>query len=200
MGINMEKRILDTALGTATAATYKRNGTSAAAYLTSGAYINSQANTLVDYTDVENAWLLLDAMTDPNTGEPIVVRPDTIIVPSALVMTALRILHATEVQAVDNQANAATFRFSAPNPLPGRLGQITVLSNQYVRNRTGNSTTWFFGDFKRALLYRQVWATEMLEAADNNDAKFSRDVWQRFKVSEMGGIGWQEPRACTKNT
>jgi hypothetical protein len=88
--VNKEKRILDLVLGITT--TYRRNGGAAQATYGDTPFDNLAAsNALVDWTDIENALLLFDALSDPNTGEPIVIQPDQIIVPTALVMTARRI-------------------------------------------------------------------------------------------------------------
>src|SRR5215831_11215963 len=99
-GLNKEKRVLDIVTGQVN--NYKRNGTATNTYLTSGAYVNAQTGNALDgsaneWRALEKSDLLFDSITDPNTGEPIVVVPDTLLVPSALKKTALRILAATEV-------------------------------------------------------------------------------------------------------
>ncbi len=198
MGINKEKRVLDTVLGVTNS--YKRNGTALNTYLTSGAYINDQtSNKLVDWTNVQSAWLLLDAITDPNTGEPIMANPNVLIVPSALVMTARRIAHATATETVDLSASTNTQRFMAENPLPGHFGNITVLSNQYVKARSSSATKWWFGEPKKAFLYREIWGVETLQAASNSEAEFTQDIMFRAKVTECGQQGVLDPRFITRN-
>jgi hypothetical protein len=39
-----------------------------------------------------------------------------------------------------------------------------------------------------------------VQAADNSEAQFTRDVWMRFKVSERGVAQMMEPRYVSKNT
>lgn len=198
MGVNKEKRVIDVATGQTNS--YKRNGTATNTYLTSGAYINSQSNRLTDWTSVEKAELLFDAMTDPNTGEPIILLGRQLLVPTALKYTARRILEATEVAMVDNQANATTYRTMSGNPLKGNGSTYTVLSSPYVKVRDSSATTWFFGDFKRAFAYMEAWAIETLQASPNSESEFRRDIWQQYKVSEMGKEAVLEPREVTTNT
>lgn len=198
LALNKLKRLLDQVFGVVN--NYKRNGTALNTYLTSGAYINSQANTLVDWTDVENAELLFDAMTDPNTGEPIganmLGKPMVAIVPTALHRTSRRIVNATETRFGDGASNTtATY---GENPLNGT--QIQVLSSPYVKARTGSASTWFYGSPKDAFSYMQAWAVETEQAPANSEADFERDIKQRYKVSEMGVPATVEPRYMTKNT
>lgn len=198
LALNKMKRVLDTVFGVTN--TYKRNGTSYNTYLTSGAYINQQANPLADWTDVENAELLFDAMTDPNTGEPIgadlMGRGMVLIVPTALKRTAARFVNATEIRFGDGASNTtATY---GKNPLDGT--DITIWSSPYVKARTGSASTWFYGAPKDAFLYMEAWGIETQQAPANSQADFERDIRLQFKVSEMGAAAVEEPRRMTKNT
>lgn len=199
-GLNKEKRVLDVVLGVVN--NYKRNGTATNTYLTSGAYINSQTGNALDasgneWRALEKSDLLFDAITDPNTGEPIIVAPDVLLVPSALKRTAQRILGATGIVTVDNRSNASTIRTESANPYAGK--GITVLSSPYVKQRSSSATKWWYGVPKRAFLYVQVWDIETLQAASNNELEFSQDIWMRYKVSERGVAVVQEPRFMVQN-
>jgi hypothetical protein len=200
LGLNKEKRVLDVVTGIVS--NYKRNGTATNTYLSSGAYINSQTGNALDgqgneWRALEKADLLFDAITDPNTGEPIIVAPDSLVVPTALKRTAERIVNATGVVTVDNRANAATIRTEGGNPYGGK--GIKVLSSPYVKQRSGSATKWFYGVPKKAFLYIQVWDIETLQAASNSDMEFQMDIWMRYKVSERGVAAVQEPRFMTSN-
>lgn len=200
-GLQIEKRVIDVVAGVTNS--YKRNGVATNTYLGSGAYINSNANTFTDWTSVQTAELLFDAMTDPNTGEPIVLEAANLLVPSALKRAANRVLMASEVAHVDNQANASTIRTFSPNPMDrGFYGQqkYGVLSNAFVKARVGNGTTWFFGDFKKAFARFYNWDMEITQASDNNQMMFERDVWIRNKISARDVIAIMEPRYVCKNT
>ena len=203
LGLNKEKRVLDTVFGVTNS--YKRNGTALNTYLTSGAYINNQANTLVDWTDIENAELLFDAMTDPNTGEPLGWQGDmTLIVPSALKMTAHRIARATSIRFNDAASNTtAAYGQNPVDVAQGRLSQsagVNVLSTQYVKSRTGSASTWFYGRPQLAFVYNEVWGIESSCAPTGTQAQFERDIEIQHKVSEFGTPGVEEPRFMTKNT
>jgi hypothetical protein len=200
LGLNKEKRVIDVATGQVN--NYKRNGTASNTYLTSGAYVNTQTGNALDasgneWRALEKADLLFDAITDPNTGEPIIVVPTVLLVPSALKKTALRILSATGIVTVDNRANAASIRTESPNPYGGR--GIKALSSPYVKNRTSSSTKWFYGDPKKAFLYIEVWDLETMSAPDNHPDMFSKDIWAQFKASERGVAQSFEPRFMTSN-
>lgn len=197
---NKEKRILDMCLGITTS--YRRNGGAAQATYgdthTQGDGDNlAGSNTLVDYTDIENAILLFDALSDPNTGEPIMPNVDTIVVPTALVATAARILNAIQV---GNTANA-----TAPvgaNPLkniPG-IGNLQIKSSQYVSRRTSSATTWFIGDFRKAFAYMENWPVKVGQAPPDSHEAFHRDVVAQYKVSERGAaavMDWRYVVKCT---
>lgn len=197
LGLNREKRILDAALGITTL--YRRNGAAAiATYQASTPYINSQSNTLVDWTDIESAELLFDAMTDPNTGELISVVPNTIVVPTALKHTARRILNATETRtAVGGYATSGNLgSFGTPNT----LDNYNVITSPLVKARTTSASTWFMGDFKRAFRYMENWPITVVQAPTNSEAEFTNDIVARFKVSERGAAAVYEPRYVCKNT
>ena len=194
--MNKEKRCLDLALGVTNSYSYM--GTSYDTYQASTPWINSHSNTLTNYTDIENAILLWDAMTDPITGEPIMPGGMQLVVPSALLMTARSIINATEVTRGDNQANADTLNRSFTNPLSG-MG-INVVSNQYVKSRTSSASTWFLGDFKKAFKYMENWPFRVERAPASYNAMYERDCVASYKCSEMGVPSVWEPRYVTKNT
>ncbi len=195
LGVNKEQRVLDVVLGMENP--YRRNGTASDTYLASGAWTNIKAsNALEDWTDIEAAELLFDAMSDPNTGEPITVLPNTIIVPSALKHTARRIVRAVSITHVDNTATADTVRTTSANP----LDDYRILSSPYVKQATGSNSTWFVGEPQRAFAYMENWPLTVTQAPDNSEADFTRDIVVRFKVSERGAAAVLEPRRMVKCT
>lgn len=192
--ISKEKRILDGALGISTL--YKRNGAAAAATYGDTPFDNLAAsNALVDYTDIENALLLFDGMTDPITGEPIMVSPDTLIYPTALEMTVGRILNATHVEQGTYNGTPVT---RSGSPLQGR--SFNRVTSAYVKNRTSSASTWFIGQPKKAFAYMENWPLTVTQAPSNSEAEFTSDVVSRFKVSERGAFAVIEPRYMVKCT
>jgi hypothetical protein len=202
LALNKEKRVLDTVFGVTN--TYKRNGTALNTYLTAGAYVNDKtSNALVDWTNVEKAELMFDAIADPNTGEPIAWQGEmTLIVPTALRRTAHRIVHATEIRFNDGASN--TTAAYGQNPLQYRANGIamssgiTILSSPYVKARTGSATKWFYGRPKEAFVYNEVWAIETSQAPAGHPAQFNSDIELQFKASEFGTAGVMEPRYMTR--
>lgn len=196
-GVEVENRGLDVVFGVTNS--YKRNGVATNTYLTSGAYINALAsgNALADWTSVQATELLFDAILDPNTSQPVMLQAASLVVPSALKRKANFILMSSEVVAVDNTASANTIRTQSPNPLDkGFYGQpkYDVISNAYVKSRTGSATKWFFGDFKRAFRRYWNWDKEVTQAANNNEMQFTHDIWARTKISTRDVVGVIEPR------
>jgi hypothetical protein len=190
LGQNKEKRVLDVVLGVTN--NYKRNGTTMNTYIASGgAYQNVQAsNALVDWTDVENAELLFDAMTDPNTGEPVSIVANALIVPTALKHTARRIVRATEVR---HGSDPETISVNT-------LDDYLILSSPLVKQRTGSDSTWFLGDPMRAFAYMENWPITVVSAPNNSEAEFTHDIVTRYKVSERGAAAVIEPRHMVKCT
>lgn len=204
IGFNKEKRCIDLALGITNS--YKYNGTAIDTYGDSSGNHNwdnlAASNALADWTDIETAELLFDAMTDPITGEPIMLRGRQVVVPTALLHTARRILSATEINyGLDNGGVTTavnTTRTSSPNPLAG--SGYEIVSNAYVKARTTSATTWYVGDFKRAFVYMENWGLTAAKLGANSHMDFDRDVVAAYKVSERGVPAVKEPRYVVKAT
>jgi len=205
LAIRKEKRVLDVALGITTS--YVRNGATAQATYgnthTEGDFDNLVAsNALVDYTDVETALLAFDSITDPNTGEPVLISVADVVVPSGLLFTAARVFEATGIE--QGTISASAPRTIGGNPLVSpavkRGNSFSITTNQYVANRTGNQTTWFIGDFKAAFQYRENWPVSVVQAPENSHDDFHRDIVSQFKVSERGTPAVIEPRKVVKCT
>jgi len=201
LGVNKEKRCLDVALGISTV--YRRNGGAPQATYgnshTSGDFDNlSASNALVDWTSVESAELLFDAITDPNTGEPVDVKPDTIIVPTALKHTARRIVNATAVAYGAGGSTTPATVSHGGNPI-SEAG-YRILSSQYVKQRSGSASTWYIGDPQRAFAYMENWPVTVVQAQSNSHDEFHRDIVLQFKASERGAAAVLEPRRMVKCT
>lgn len=200
MAINKEKRILDSVLGITSSYNRKGRGVVATYGDNSGDHDwdNLLASTaLQDYSDIEAAHLLFDAMVDPNTGEPIMVSNTMqIVVPSALVVTLGKILSATEFREVTN-TNDTTI---SGNPLSHIPKSFVPVSNQYVKARSSSDSTWWMGDFRRGFKYMENWGPTVVEAPVNSYEEFHRDIAAQFKVTERGVPAVVEPRYAVKVT
>lgn len=189
IAINREKRILDVALGISTV--YSRNG--AAVEATYGSDNTSTSNGLTDWTSVDAADTKFSEITDPDTGEPIVVTANTMVVPIAKVNLARRIINATMTGQTTSSRETRVASNSLNQP-------YSVLSNAYVKQRTSSDTTWFYGNPKEAFVYMQNWPLTVEQEGENGHLAFSNDIVARFKASERGAAGVLERRYMLKAT
>lgn len=188
IAINRERRILDVVLGISTV--YRRNG--GAAVATYGSDNTSGSTPLVDYTSLDAADTKFSEMVDPDTGEPIVATPDTLICPPALRNTANRIRGASSTNSNTNPTlgTGATETRVAGNSLNG--APFNIASNQYVKERSTSNTTWWYGAPKQAFVYMQNWGLKVESEGANSAEAFERDVIARYKASERGAAGVME--------
>lgn len=199
--INKEKRAIDCVIDeNTTTHRYKWRGTSYATYQTTTPWDNVTAsNALVDWTDVDNANQTLNGITDPNTGEPVMVEADTLICTKSLEEIASRIRNATEITVV-----TAGFATSG-NPTQTKLanpmgGKFTVLSTRLLAARLATDTSWFYGNPRKAFVYMENWGITVTQAPAGNSDDFNRDIVTKFKCSERGQYATIEPRVMSTCT
>lgn len=189
IAINREKRILDVVLGISTV--YRRNG--AAPVATYSSDNTTGSNALVDWTSVDTVDTKFSAMTDPDTGDPIIVTPDTLIIPPALRQTASRIQNATMTGTTTSSRETRVSGPSLKSP-------FTVETNQYVRQRTSSDTTWFYGKPKSAFAYMQNFPLKVVTQGASSQASFDRDIVSQSKASERGAAACIERLHMVKAT
>lgn len=206
LGLNKEKRVIDCIIDENTGAAsivtgghrYHWKGTSYATYQTSTPWDNVTASAgLTDWTDVSEAWLTLAGMTDPYTGEPILIQPDTLIVTSARAWIANRIVSATEVRGGDITTGSGVQTIGA-NPVKNSIGNLRVLTSRLLTARAATDTDWWLGNPSKAFAYFSNWDIAPEEAGANSEAAFTRDIVARYKISEMGCAATLEPRLMTE--
>lgn len=162
---------------------------------------NLQAsNALVDWTDVENAWNLFKLMLDPFTGEPMLIRPTHLFVPTTLEWTARRIVNATSIRvATPGFATSANpTQTEVSNPVAS-LG-LQIVSTPYMDFRMATDTSWYLTNPSRGLVRNVHFPMEVTQAPMGNSDEFNRDIVMKFKVSGKQGFQWKDPRASVKNT
>jgi len=197
LGINKEKRCIDLAIGATN--NYKWRGTSYNTYQASTPWANllsGAAYALVDWTDVEAAELLFAGMTDPNTGEPIMIGGMTIAATPFLKHTINRVFNATEIRYTGSGAATETL---AQNPVVGYSSVISRLLYSRLQSALSKSaadakTCWFMGDFTKAFAYMENWPITVSQAPTNSTAEFERDIVAQFKASERGVSAVKDPR------
>lgn len=200
LGLNKEKRLIDLVIGATN--NYKWLGTSYNTYQSSTPWINVKTGSeLVDWTDVDEAEQLLADILDPNTGEPVLLQANTVLVMPAYRHAANRVFNALEVRF--NPAGASTTTLAA-NP----LGNYQVQESRLAYRRiiaSGQAAAdakkwWFLGDFKKAFAYMENWPITVTQSAQNSEADFNQDIVVRFKASERGAAAVLNPRYVVKNT
>jgi len=203
LGRRKESRILDVVLGAVN--TYKHNGVNYNTYYAAndnGPWVNALGqNPLQDWVSVDKAEKLFAQMKDPVTNEPILIRPNTVLVPTALRHTALRIFHATTITfSADGSPSATT----SPNPLADyRVFDSQLLYQRIVASGvspTAAETWWFLGDFARAFAYMENWPLTVTQSAPGSEADFTQDIVVRFKASERGTPAVLDPRYVVRCT
>lgn len=203
LGLNKEKRLVDLAIGVTN--NYKSKGAALNTYYdaaAAGPWVNLLANAeLVDWTDVDAAEQLFAEILDPNTGEPVLVRPNTVLVMPAYRHAAARVFNAAEIHYTASGAPTTTY---SPNP----LGNYRVVDSRLVYRRIVASGVaadaakkwWFLGDFRRAFAYMENWPITVTQSPPNSEADFNQDIVVRFKASERGAAAVINPRCVVKCT
>mgnify|MGYP007059386635 CR=1 FL=1 len=200
LGLNKEKRLLDLVIGATN--NYKWRGTSYDTYQSSGPWVNTlSGNELVDWTDVDAAEQLFADILDPNTGEPVLVQANTVLVMPAYRHAAHRVFNAAEITYEPSGDATAT---TAANP----LGNYRVFESRLAYRRvvaSGETASdakkwWFLGDFRRAFAYMENWPITVTQSPTGSEADFASDIVVRFKASERGAAAVIDPRYIVKST
>lgn len=205
LGINKEKRAVNCLIDqNTTAHRYKWRDTTYATYQTSTPWINKKtSNGLVDFQSFNNAEQLLAAMTDPNTGEPMVGMADTVIVAPEKFASALMALNA--MGATINQGGYATsgtlYATATMSPV-GKTpysGTYKLVSSRFIPPQLATDTDWFLGAPSQAFAYMENWPITVTQAPAGNALEFSNDIVYQFKASERGAYATLEPRLMVWN-
>jgi hypothetical protein len=163
-------------------------------------------NAFTDYTNMNTAWQLLMAQTDPFTGEPIYFQPKHLVVGPSLAFSVPRVLAAnitTAVGGYPTSGNPAMSSFTNPvNTVVGAVQPVGTNSMIYegVNTTASAATTWYLGDLTRAFGYLEAWAPRVDSLGVGTQAEFDRDIVMQFKASEMGTYYTKEPRAIVRCT
>lgn len=209
MGINKEKRAIDCVVDeNTTAARYKWRGNTIATYdnnTGNHTWDNLSASTgLVDHTDIDACEQLFANMLDPDTGEPIMVMADTIIVTPQLVGTAWRVLNSIMVsmQAGGFATTGDLYRTDSLSPV-GRTefsAPYKLVTSRLLPTRMATDTSWFLGKPSAAFAWMENWPMAVIAAPANSQDEFDRDIVQQFRASERGAFATIEPRHMVKAT
>jgi hypothetical protein len=200
LGLNKEKRLLDLLIGVTN--NYKWRGSTYNTYQASTPWINVKtSNELVDWTDVDAAEQLFADILDPNTGEPVLVSANTVLVMPAYRHAAHRVFNAAEIRYT---AAAAATTTLAANPLSSyRVAESRLAYRRVIASGVAAADAkkwWFIGDFHKAFAYMENWPITVTQSPTGSEADFNSDVVVRFKASERGAAAVINPRYVVKNT
>jgi hypothetical protein len=200
LGLNKEKRLIDLLIGVTN--NYKWKGTTFNTYQTTSPWVNSITNNeLIDWTDVDAAELLFADILDPNTGEPVLVRANNVLVMPAYRHAAHRVFNAPEIT---YQASGSPTVTTAANPLGNyRVHESRLAYRRIIASGVTAADAkkwWFIGDFKKAFAYMENWPLTVTQSPHNSEAEFNNDIVVRFKASERGAAAVMNPRYVVKCT
>lgn len=152
------------------------------------AVIDNQVNantlaTALGTAGLISAHTLFDSMVDER-GDEIVVTPDTLLVPSALRVTAWQLTKSADQYDTANRAK----NFFGPGG--AAEGQFRVLTSPFL----SSSTYWYLGDFMEQLLWLWVWRPSTATQGNETTKAFESQVVQRFRFNYNGGVGMTDYR------
>ena len=182
---------------------YRPAGTAAAMYANDHSAIDGQTNdtlaagnALVDWTDIQAAELLLTAIVD-EAGNPAVVIPKTILVPTALLHTAKYIVNATQVDYGTDMggtvATTQTTRVMTANTLAAYkiVSSPLIYSTQVQCGVAAGvaASNWWLGDFPAQFTLQEVWPVQVLRrGGQTTELGWKRDVVEEFKTRLYVGV------------
>lgn len=191
LGLGKEKRILSVVLGVTNNYSRKAAGIKAT-YATAAQaggdadidWINKAVQPLNSYEALDAARILLEAMTDPDTGEPIDQSQMDIIVPNSLKIKSRLYTGGGVVEDGSDPVHVTNMPFPT----------TTSHSNPWVDSVGGSSGSWWAGDFKGAFKYMENWPITVVQAPAGSTEEFNADIVAQFKASEMGVAASVQPR------
>lgn len=121
-------------------------------------------------------------------GDPIIISPNNAI---ALIPIDLW-----------NQANQLAHSALVPegseNAVNSYKGTFEPLTSSSVSNQS--SSTFYFGNFRRAFSYLEVWPLQTFTMKPGNESEFRRDVKLTVKVRLYGSVAMVDPKYLCKCT
>lgn len=204
LGLNKEKRLIDAFIDkNTTAHQYNWRGTTYATYQASTPWINVKtSNGLADWTNVDAAEQIFQNITDPWTGEPIMIQPKDLVVTRQNLYVARRIVNATNIQVVT--PGFATSGSPSKTDTQNPIQDYRIISSALLKARMAlaseATTDWFIGDVAEAINYMENFPLTVVQAPVNSQAEFERDIVMQWKASERGAAAVVEPRRLVRSS
>lgn len=203
-GVNREKRAIDCCVDeNTTAHRYNWRGTVIASYGdNSGSHTwdnLAASNGLVDWTDIDAAEQVFNAITDPYTGEPVMIEPRYLTVTKQREQVARRILSATEIR-VATPGYATSSNPTLTNMANPYQNKYELLTSRLLAARMATDTSWFLADWSKYAKYMVAEKMNVVQAPSNSHEEFHRRIVQQYRVNERGAYVVVQPRAAVKCT
>lgn len=157
------------------------------------------SNGLVDWTDINGAMQVFNALVNPFTGLPIAVDAKHLIVTKENEQTALRILNATEIRvATPGYATSGNpTQTVVKNPYEGKFQLVT---SRYLAYRMATDTDWFLGDVGKLLRRMVAEPMNVVQAPSGNKDEFERRIVNQYRANKRYAHVVVQPRAMVKST
>lgn len=201
-GVNREKRAIDCVIDeNVTTHRYNWRGTVIASYgdnSGSHSWDNEAANTpLVDWSSVDLAEQVFNAIVDPYTGEPALWDPHHLVVTKQKEQVARRIVSATEIR-VATPGYATTGNPTQTIRSNPYANKYDVITSRLLAQRLNTDTNWFLGDVSKYAKYMQAEKMQVMQAPTNSHEEFHRRIVQQYRVNERGAYIVVQPRAMVR--
>lgn len=165
--------------------------------------ILAAAGAFEDHTDLGAIDNMFAMMTDPATGEPIVIGGTTILTHLVERATVAKVINGTEIRFT----SGGGIETLSPNPEPNwsvrTSRQFSHMLDAAIADDTATpsitaNTTMFAGDFSKAFAIAEDWPIRVDRAPSGSEAEFNQDIPVRFKVSWKATPVVLEPRAVIR--
>ncbi len=158
---------------------------------------------LVDWTNIDAVEQVFANILDPNTGEPVMVSGNQVLVCPQYHAAAMRVFNAALIDYATPSGPTHTW-VDAHSVLRERTYRVDESRLMYRRllaaGVSSPEKTWFLGDFKKSFAYMENWPITVTQAVQNSEAEFTQDIVVRFKASERGAAAVLNPRFIVMST
>lgn len=198
MALRKERRILDVVTGQVQNWQPKQSNLSTNTFQTGGggdAFDNTvSSNGLTNYLAIDAVRAKARNMVDPSNGERIVLGP----MPQTLIPDEISGQVYAWMNAPEHRETVGSIQTVGPNPV--QRYQQSVVTNEYVSERTGSGTTWFHGNAPKAFVYKEHWAYSLIRVPANSHYMATHDLVADLVASEFGDPFVVNPRYWFKCT
>jgi hypothetical protein len=157
------------------------------------------SNTLVDWTDLDTAEQVANAIVNPFTGLPILTEMVDLVVTKQNEQTANRIVSATEIR-VATPGFATSSNPSVAHQKNPYLNKYTVRTSRLLAQRMATDTHWFLANIGKMILRKVAEPLSTVREPSNSKDDFERRVVARFRSNKRFAHVVREPRLAIKST